>query len=589
MSRALKKIKRGFVMVLAIVVAVCSLSFNIASADVAKLNMDSERVVLDPGFGYQSLFASLANRLYKESPVTAYLPTRLPYSDWHYYGLKSELLKDGYEIYVYKTYQIPSDKVGTSAQKLNPKAVLFKIKAGTYRETSDRGIHLFQKENWTFTADQSAIGNKADKDLLTKTFVDKTNTVPIPGTTGFVTATGAGEDRIYSAQWTFDGKVEYSFESRTSIADFISVLYSFRPVINLLTVADIVLMPYETRFELQVGRQEAFVPRENKFVALSAKPVMIDGSVYLPITDIVRMIQGSIQYVEQEHSVYLDKNGYADELKLKIKTGEVYRNTEKIAEVPIHVVNGRTLVPLGFLVRQFGLELDYDPSSKVVSVKYSRWFTNHHIPEKAAKVDYSFTVFSTHGPSFRYENSRVGSTGSWTYVFHTTPQGYNGLKYTIYETSIPLLPGSNELVYSDILSGRVINTIPIEANLLPADIPYRYSGNVFYDALKMDLKLSASNGKVWPAGYVETNSFADITGAILSKGYNYSSLRLTYRQADRAESKPISFTVADDGSFNYRFKPEQGPGTYFVTLYNPPGSIAKYDLAAIVTFVVVVK
>jgi hypothetical protein len=589
-----KKTKRRIVSTLAAGILVCTLSLGAATANAVNPGTEGNRVVLDPGFGYRSIFEPLANRLYKDSPVTAYLPTRLPGSDWHYYGLKSKLTNDGYEVSAYKTDQLPSVESSlpsSSVQDPDPKLVLFKIKAETYTATDNGGILLHQKDNWKFYADQAAAGNQTEKERLIRTFNDASKfSVPIAGASGVVMASGAGENRTYSAYWTFDGKVGYSFESRTPISDFISVLYSFRPVINLLDVADIVLLPIETQFDLQVGRKEAFEPRENKFIALSSKPAVIGGSVYLPVADIVRIIQGQMQYVPKEHAVYLSENGYYNLLKLNLQTGEVYKKNAKIAKVPVHVEEGRTLVPLKFLTEQFGMKLDYDQTSKTVSIYYSRWFTNNRVPEKAVKADYPFTVFSTGGPSFRYENSRIGSGGGWSFVHTKPPQGYNGIKYNVYKVGIPLLPGSNELVYSDALTRRVINSIPITADLSPADIPFRYAGSIFYESLKMDLKLIASDGKAWPSGYVETASFSDITGVIQSGGFNYSTLRLTYRQADGAESKPISFQVAKDGSFSYRFRPEQGgQGTYIVTLYNPPGSLPKGDLAAIVTFVIVVK
>lgn len=380
-----------------------------------------------------------------------------------------------------------------------------------------------------------------------------------------------------------------SLIGKTSHADFISVLYSFRPVINLLSIADVVLLPFESQLDMQVGRKEAFEPRENKIVSLSHMPAIIDGSVYLPIKDIVQVIQGQIQYVPKEHAVYLSENGYYNQLKLNLTTGEVYKKDIITAKIPVHVVDGTTMVPLRFLTDQFGLKLNYVQSSQTISIHYNRWFTNNRVLKKTIKADYPIMVFSTGGPSFRYENSRIGSEGAWSFSQHNPPQGYNGMKYSVYDVGIPLLPGDNEFVYRDALTGRMINSIPITADLSPADIPFRYGGYPSFDGLKLNLMLTSSEGKTWPAGYAETMSYIDLNGKIQSEGFNYSSLRMTYRLANGTESKPESFPVAKDKSFSYRFKAVKGSGTYFVTLYNPPGTLVKGDLAAIVTFVVVVK
>ncbi|MEX1028850.1 MAG: copper amine oxidase N-terminal domain-containing protein [Paenibacillaceae bacterium] len=595
-----ERTKRRLVITLAAVIATCFLSMNVVAAvDIDKLSADSERVVLDPGFVYPSsfdykrVFMTLANELYKKSPVTAYLPTRLPNSDWHYYGLQSKLLSDGYEIYAYKTEQLPpdgSDLPSALEQELDPSVVLFKIKAEAYNAPDKSGIALYEKDNWTFIADQPAAGTIPEKEQLTRIFTDTTKfSAPIPGAEGVVSVTGSGVNRKYTAYWTFDEKVSYSFESKSSINDFKSVLYSFRPVINLLDVVDIVLLPYETQINLQVDRKEAFLPTENMFYTLSSKPIMIEDSVFLPVVDIVWLTQGHMHYVQEEHAVYLSQNGFYNELKLDIRTGVVSKKNVRIAKVPIHVVEGRTLVPIRFLTEQFGLNLDYDQASRTVSINYSKWFTNYRTFEQAITADYPFTIFSIGGPSFHYENSRIGSGGAWSYENTRPPQGYNGLKYTIYKVSIPILPGDNEIIYRDASTDRIIATFPISADLSPADIPFRYSGSPVYDTLKMDIKLKASDGEIWPSGYVETDSYADINGAIQSEGFNYESLRVTYRQADGVDSKLESFQVSEDGKFSYRFKPIQGPGTYFVTLYNPPSSIGIFDIASIVTFVVIVK
>ncbi|AJY74414.1 copper amine oxidase N-terminal domain-containing protein [Paenibacillus beijingensis] len=585
-------------------------AFAASAAGAASLGGDSGRVVLDPGFGYRSIWEPLAKRLYGGSPVTAYLPTRLPDSDWHYYGLKSRLRMDGYEVYGYKSDRppsaqssLPSASAAETDADFDSGAFLFKISVGNIsaESVSDIGsnftssrstILLYEKDRWKFEADKAAAMDDSEKKQLEDAFVRAARfSVPFADAKGFVRVTGSGTGRTYTAYWTFDGKTGYTFESRSSLEDFISVLYSFRPVINLLDAADVVLLPLETRLDLQVGRNEAFEPRENKFITLSRKPAIIGGSVYLPLKDIVQVIQGHIQYVPQEHAVYLSENGYYNELKLNLQTGGVYRKGTKIGTVPVRTVDGTTLVPLRFLTEQFGLKLDYNPISKTVSIHYNSWFTNSRALEQADKADYSVTVLSTAGPSFLYENSRLGSENGWSYIQNKPPQGYNTLKYTVYVVRIPLLPGDNEFVYRDALSRRVINSIPFKANLSDADIPFRYSGYPAFDGLDLNLKLISSDGKAWPAGYAETSSYADIIGIMEPETFKYTSLRITYRKVGGTETKPLSFPVAKDGSFSFRFKPEDDPGTYtyIVTLYNPPRTIVKADRAAIVSFYVTVK
>ncbi|MDQ0195417.1 stalk domain-containing protein [Paenibacillus wynnii] len=591
-----RKARRWITLTLAALLLISSLSLT-SSIEVhaAQPGSNTERVVLDPGYGYRSIWEPLANQLYTQSPVISYLPTRLPDSDWQYFAISSKLLEDGYKIEVFKSTLLPSKNSTLPSTSNTPstppdsKHALFQISAGNAQTMATSDIFLHQKDKWSFYADQAAGGKVTQKQKLTKAFTNATKfSIPFPGTDGIVTVTGSGADRAYSAYWTFDHKVGYTFESRTSLSDFISMLYSFRPVINLLKSADVVLLPIEDELTLGIGRSQAFQSRENEFISLSTSPTVIDGSVYLPLKDIVQFIKGQMQYVAQENAVYFSENGYYNTLRLQLKTGEVYRKNTKIAQISVKKKSGSTLVPLSFLRDQFGLKLSYNATSKKVTLLYKSWFTNSRIPEKAVKAEATLNVLTTVGPSFNYENSRLGSSGSWGYIEHKPPQGYNGSKYTIEQVTIPLLPGSNEFVYRDNSNGRVINSIPITADISPADIPFNYSGYVLYESLQMKLKLTSKDGQAWPAGYAESSSYVDINGSIQSGGFNFPSLRLTYRKTGSIESKPVSFPITKDG-FSYRFKPSEGPGTYLVTLYNPPGSIPKADLAAIVTFTVVIQ
>lgn len=570
-----------------------SLPMNAIEVNSAPLDNQSERVILDPGFGYQSVWEPLAKQLYTKSTVTPYLPTRMPDSDWHYYAIKSKLLADGYKIDVYKVTQPPSEEntlPSASTIPTDSKTALFEITAGNAYTLNTAEILLHQQENWEFYADLAAAGNETQKKQLSKAFVNASQfSIPFTGADGIVTVTGAGKDRTYSAYWTYDHKIGYTFESRTSLTDFISMLYSFRPVINLLESADVVLLPLNNELTLGLGRTQAFQSRQNKFIKLSTPPSIINGSVYLPLKDIVHFINGHMQYVAKENAIYFSENGYSNLLKIHLNTGEVYRKDTKITKISVKKINGATLVPLSFLRDQFGLKLSYNVSSKKVTLLYSSWFTNSRIPKKALKAEVTLKVLSPLGPPFTYENSRTGSSGSWAYIGSKPPQGYNSSKYALNELTLPLLPGFNEFVYHDISNGRIINSIPITADISPADIPFVYGGHVLYDSLQMNLKLTSSDGKAWPAGYAETPSYVDLTGAFTSDGPNYTSLRVTYRKVNGKDSRPVSFPVAADGSFSYRFKTTEGPGTYLVTLYNPPKAIPKADLAAIVTFTVVIK
>ncbi|MBY9081556.1 hypothetical protein KIH86_26170 [Paenibacillus sp. HN-1] len=548
------------------------------------------KVVLDPGFGYQSLWKQLAGKLYAESKVKPYLPTRLPDAGLSYYGIASKLTSDGYEIQLFKSGVKPS-----SASTL-PGASAFRASGDTLLETSaspysgvmPRGsVKLLTKNGWTVYADEAAAGTSSSKQKLVQFWSQafKFATPLSKDVTGTILISGSGVKAVYSAYWTFDQATGYTLSARTSLSDFLSVLTSCRPVINLLDQADVVLIPYEDELAFRLGTSSALNKRENEKVKLSAAP-LVSGSVpYFPLKDAVTFIHGEMQSVPSEHSVYFSENGYVNESKLDVKTGAVYRKNEKVDSIKILRSGGTILVPLSFLQRQFKISYSFDAASGSGALRYSNWFTNYKQPTVTGS-SLQVTLLGTGG--FSYENSRFGAFDSYSYESTSPPQGYNGLKYALYKVSIPLLPGDNEFVYRDAITGRIINSIPIQADLKAADIDFRYTGSPSFDGWKLDLSLVTPDGTVWPAGYAETESYAELRGTLTNAASGVTGLLLTTRPAGGRESKAVSAPLAKDGSFSARIKPEEGTGTYIVTLYSPYWANINAK-EPIVSFTVVVK
>ncbi|WP_164545467.1 copper amine oxidase N-terminal domain-containing protein [Paenibacillus albus] len=556
---------------------------------------------LDPGFGYYTHFTRvLAEQLYKESPVTAYLPTRLPDSGWQYYGMQSQLTADGYTLIASrsaKPVEVKLLRAGAEAG-VQPKTgdVLYRLAAGKASEAglavpaSAKQLAGSDAAGWKFYGAGADAG--LEKQLSSKFAAMIKPGAPVDGSSGTVLVTSSADGNVtYSASWTNDGSTYYSFVSYGSLDDFASMLTSFRPVLNLLDAADIVLLPVDMQLNLQAGRSEMFKPFENKFVPLAQAPLVKNGTAYLPLRDIANIIGGQIQYVAEEDgaAVYVSQNGWQNELKLKLRNGEVFRKQEKVATVPLVVKDGTTLVPLRFMTEQFGLPVNYDAAAKSIAVHYSHWATNSIVPPVSSTADYNTSVLSIGGPPFTYYNERLGPGTGWSYEQQKPPVGYNSLKYQLYKVGIHLVPGDNAFVMRDMQTKRVINSIPLQTTIKAADVPFRTDGSVFTDHVKIETKLTSSNGKVWPSGYAEISSGASLDIAAGEfKGTGFGSVQIGYRVGS-IESKLTSIPVKD-GKFSYQLNPNKGPGTYEVTVYSPPGSVPGFSnsWSTLVSFVVVV-
>lgn len=554
---------------------------------------------LDPGFGYYTHFTSaLAEQLFNQSPVTAYLPTRLPDSHWQYYGMRSQLTGDGYILTAYRSEKaLPAEAMllgAGGAGEPTASDVLYRLAAGSAAEEglsvppSAKLLQSGDAAGWKFWSTGADAG--LEQQLSSKFAAMVKAGAPVSGAAGTVLVTKAASGKVtYSASWTNNGGTYYSFAGFGSLDDFVSMLTSFRPVVNLLDSADIVLLPVDMQLNLQAGRSEMFEPYENRFVPLAQAPIVKDGTAFLPLRDIATLIGGEIQYVAEAGggAVYVSQNGWLNELQLRLRTGEVFRKQEKLATVPLLVKDGTTLVPLRFMSEQFGLPVPYDAAAKAITVHYTHWSTNSVVPPIGSTADYKTSVLSIGGPPFTYSNERLGSGASWGYEQQKPPVGYNSLKYQLYKVGVDLLPGDNAFVMRDMQTKRVIDSIPIKTTITAADVPFRTDGSFFADSLKVELKLTSSNGKSWPSGYAEISAGAsvDITGAL--KGQSFDSIGMDYH-AGNLSSKRVDIPL-QDGKFAYRLTPNKGPGTYEVTLYSPPGSVPGMSgVSPLVSFVIVV-
>ncbi|QHW31647.1 copper amine oxidase N-terminal domain-containing protein [Paenibacillus rhizovicinus] len=546
--------------------------------------------MLDPGFGYETHFThDLAMSLLASSPVAAYLPTRLPDSGWQYYGLKSALSGDGYAVTAFRTAKLQpvSETLPSAGGKsgVDPAAVLYELKAGTAAEAGlavpQTAKRLLGADGWTYWADGAS--DTAAAALTAKFAAMSKPGSPVNGATGTVLAASAGSKTVYSASWTIDGSVYYSFVSYGSLADFTAMLTSFRPVTNLLASADVVLLPKEMQLNMQIGRGRLYEPYENRFAELAKAPAVYNGSVYLPLRDIATVIGGKIRYIGKEGAVYVSRDGDEDELKLDLRTGTVARGQEKLGAIKPIVKDGTTLVPLRFMTDQFRLAADYDAASKGVTVHANQWALKDALPRTSSAADLAVKVFTIGGPPFLYDNEKVAINTSHGYTNLKPPQGYNGLKYVIYEVHVPLIPGENELVLRDMANNRVLTGIPIRSTVKPEDIPFRYGGLVWFDGMDLKLKLTSTDGKAWPAGYAETSGAITIASDADFKALNFNSLQAGY-QIGTFKSKIVSAPL-QDGKLSYRLLLDKGPGTYEVTLYSP---FANMDSVQVVSFIVVV-
>jgi hypothetical protein len=542
-------------------------------------------IAIDPAI--PQVMRSAARTLYEGSPVPVFIPTLLPRPMAGQFRSSAKIeTGNGYLLST-----VLSGQDGGSGVSL-----LYTMKAGD--EPSVTGINAGATQEggalngWSLYASGFSASDKILGQIRAK-FVAIAKSQPVlANAAGEVTASKAGSTIMLSSRWTYDKITYYSFESRVlSYDDFFAALQSVRPVEDVLKTADMYYLPAKRTLDLKIGSLQMQYRETNRTIKLSSLPTLFKGSVYLPLRDIASILNMEVNYEQKTGIVHLlaHSDGQTS-MDLNLRTGKVSQANQADTSVKLLVRSGRTLVPIRFFSERMNSAVEYRPMDKSITIASTYFETGNRISQSADKPDLQLNVFSIVGPAFMFANQTFDET-DWSYTNNKPPVGYGPLKYVNYQIGFQLLPGDNTLKFSDMQTKKTIATAVVKADLPPDSIPFRFSGSPFYDGLKIELQLTTvdADGKeiVWPAGYAESSDYVDIKGALSFA--QYSSLRMTMQKDDQT-SEPVSIPVKN-GEFQTRIKPLYGPGTYKVTLNNPPNTLAIPEqgdaMAGIVSFIVI--
>ncbi|WP_036646425.1 hypothetical protein [Paenibacillus pini] len=521
--------------------------------------------------------------------------------------LNSRINENGYEIIGRSSTKAPtgSGMLETTSNSGSSTAgvALFRIQAKLQKQIHavPSGSQLIlEAKNWRFYA-SDAIAPAELMKLKKEVIAYNQFAAPVADSTGIVHitkghATGDGSPNYkYHAEWSFGDETTYSFEATTTVGltQFKSMLSSFRPVINLLDQADVVLLPTTQIIRVQEGKRDFLLSNENKKVPIAASVRKIKGVLYIPLKDVVRAIQGNMQYVTQKNGsfMYLSQRNNMKPTKLNLKTGTVYRNEKKLATYSLVTDHGTLMVPVTALSKLLDVQADkINTENKTMNMTYTSWYTSNTMSSESADAQYQVKVFSLVGPSFEYNNTALGSSNAWEYAGSKPPKGYSPLKYEVSTVHIPLVPGSQNRVELQTNDGQMKIVQSVNSTIDPNQVPFQLNPLPYLDGLNMNVQLVSDAERAWKGGYAEAVKDVMIRGDL--KGSSMNSLRLNYKYVDKNGKVSTSNLVniaATDQQFSYTLKPEKGKGTYIVSLVSPPKSYPLADQVTIVTFMVVFK
>ena len=107
---------------------------------------------------------------------------------------------------------------------------------------------------------------------------------------------------------------------------------------------------------------------KGKSLKLDMPPVIKDGKILIPIRAFSQAYGAEVQWNQEEHTITIIKDGI--EIVLKTDSSIVYVNgVETDLGMPVKGINGRTVMPVGFLAEKLGLKVEVDEEDGTIEIE----------------------------------------------------------------------------------------------------------------------------------------------------------------------------------------------------------------------------
>lgn len=120
---------------------------------------------------------------------------------------------------------------------------------------------------------------------------------------------------------------------------------------------------------------------KNVKMKFDTPPVIKDGRTLIPVRALTEAFGATVTWNEQDKQVVIVK----DDIEMKINTEEkiAYVNGEEVElDVSAEIMNGRTIVPLRFVVEAMGLDINWDEETQTIEIEEEATETTEEVVQE---------------------------------------------------------------------------------------------------------------------------------------------------------------------------------------------------------------
>jgi hypothetical protein len=103
-------------------------------------------------------------------------------------------------------------------------------------------------------------------------------------------------------------------------------------------------------------------------VVFDVPPRILNGRTLIPVRSVFESLGAEVLWDESAKTVTILKE--AKSIKLKVESNWVHVDEKQVEiDIPVSIINGRTMVPVRFIAEELGFEVTWDGEKRVVFIK----------------------------------------------------------------------------------------------------------------------------------------------------------------------------------------------------------------------------